>query len=114
MFSNHSENEVNCMAKESILFAWSRIIKILIQPAPISMVNFAPQESQIIFISYIIITHSVHTVGSRKKETPHIRNKSQFSYKIMNKTIGYCSKTIGCTRKSGFLFAGTHCKGSVC
>ena len=27
----------------------------------------------------------------------------------MNKTIGYCSKTIGCTRKSGFLFAETHC-----
>ena len=27
----------------------------------------------------------------------------------MNKTIGYCSKTTGCTRKSGFLFAETHC-----
>ena len=28
----------------------------------------------------------------------------------MDKTTGYCSKTIGCTRKSGFLFAGTRCK----
>ena len=27
----------------------------------------------------------------------------------MNKTIGYCSKTIGCTQKSGFLFAETRC-----
>ena len=27
----------------------------------------------------------------------------------MNKTIGYCSKTTGCTRKSGFLFAETRC-----
>ena len=27
----------------------------------------------------------------------------------MNKTVGYCSKTTGCTRKSGFLFAETHC-----
>ena len=114
MLSNHSENEINCMANESILFAWSRIIKILIPPAPMVIVNFAPQGSQTIFISYITITHSVHKAGSRKKETPHIRNKSQFSYKIMNKTIGYCSKTTGCTRKSGFLFAGTHCKGSVC
>ena len=27
----------------------------------------------------------------------------------MDKTIGYCSKTIGCTLKSGFLFAGIRC-----
>ena len=27
----------------------------------------------------------------------------------MNKTIGYCSKTTGCTRKSGFLFTETRC-----
>ena len=56
-------------------------------------------ESGYIHISYIVITHSVHTVGSRKKKPPCIRNKSQFSYKIMNETIRYCSKTIGCTKK---------------
>ena len=28
----------------------------------------------------------------------------------MDKTTGYCLKTIGCTQKSGFLFAGTRCK----
>ena len=88
MFSNHSENEVNCMAKESVLRAWSRIIKILIPSAPMVMVNFVPQGSQTMFISYIIITHSVHTADSRKKKPPRVRNKSQFSYKIMNKTIG--------------------------
>ena len=27
----------------------------------------------------------------------------------MNKTIGYCTKTTGCTRESGFLFAETRC-----
>ena len=34
-----------------------------------------------------------------------IRNRSQFSYE----TIGYCSRTIGCTQKGGFLFTGTCC-----
>ena len=34
-----------------------------------------------------------------------MRNRSQFSYKTMNKTIG-------CTRRSGFLFAGTRCTAS--
>ena len=43
------------------------------------------------------------------KKPPCIRNGSHFSYKTMDKTIGYCSKTIGCTRKSGILFVGTHC-----
>ena len=41
------------------------------------------------------------------KKLPCIRNKSQFSYKTIDKTIGYCSRTIGCSQKSGFLFAGT-------
>ena len=50
----------------------------------------------------------VTEVPANKK--PHcIGNKSQFSYKTMDKTIGYCSKTIGCTLKSGFLFVGTRC-----
>ena len=40
---------------------------------------------------------------------PCIRNRSQFSYKARDKTISYCSKTIGSTRKRGFLFAGTRC-----
>ena len=39
----------------------------------------------------------------------NIRNRSQFSNKTMDTTIGCCLKTIGCTRKSGFLFAGTCC-----
>ena len=30
----------------------------------------------------------------------------------MDKTIGYCSKTIGCTPKSGFLLAETRCNAS--
>ena len=46
---------------------------------------------------------------SVKKKPPCIRNRSQFSYKTMNKTIGYRSKTTRCTQKSGFLFAETHC-----
>ena len=47
------------------------------------------------------------------KKPPCIRNRSQFSYKTMDKTMGYCSKTIGCTQKSGFLFAGTRCIGTA-
>ena len=34
------------------------------------------------------------------KKPPCIRNRSQFSYKTMNKTIGYCSKTTGFTQKA--------------
>ena len=41
------------------------------------------------------------------QKPPCVRNRSQFSCKTMAKTIGYCSKTTGCARKSGFLFAGT-------
>ena len=33
------------------------------------------------------------------KIPPCIRNRSQFSYKTVDKTIGYCSKTIGRTEK---------------
>ena len=51
---------------------------------------------------------TLHQVPGNKKP-PCIRNISQFSYETMDKTIDYCSKIIGCTRKSGFLFVGTHC-----
>ena len=47
--------------------------------------------------------------GFPRIRNPLVRKRSQFSYKIMDKTVGYCSNTIGCTRKSGFLFAGTCC-----
>ena len=56
----------------------------------------------------IFLPNEIQRVPSNKKP-PCIRNISQFSYKKMNKTIGYCLKTTGCTRKSGFLFAETHC-----
>ena len=48
-------------------------------------------------------TNATQRVPANKKP-PCIRTRSQLSYKTMNKTIGYRSKTIGCTQKSGFLF----------
>ena len=51
---------------------------------------------------------SLQRVPANKKP-PCIRNRSRFSYKTMDKTKGCCSKTIGCTWKSGFLFARTRC-----
>ena len=56
----------------------------------------------------IYLPNEIQWVPANKKPTC-IKNRSQFLYKTMNKTIGYCSKTTGCTRKSGFLFAETHC-----
>ena len=48
-----------------------------------------------------LVTQNIQRVPANKKP-PCIRNRSQLSYKTMHKTIG-------CTRKSGFLFAGTRC-----
>ena len=57
---------------------------------------------------YICLPNEIQRVPANKKP-PCIRDRSQSSYKTMNKTIGYCSKTTGCTQKSGFLCAETCC-----
>ena len=58
----------------------------------------------------ICLPNEIQRVPANKKP-PCIRNRSQFSYKTMNKITDYCSKTTGCI--SGFLFVETHCNNQL-
>ena len=62
--------------------------------------NMFPSKEQVRWSKNVVYKTIIQRVPANKKPSSCIRNRSQISRKTMDETIGYCSKTIGCTEKA--------------